>query len=130
CPAGADMAAHLPGFRADEPIQARPVGPLGRLGRWARRNPQVAGLLGAVAGLLVVIAVGGVALSLRLGAALRQSESDRTQSEKDRDQAEKDRDAGQSAQREARARLLEAQGAAPRRRPFHRPSGERTRSPP
>ncbi|HJZ58416.1 MAG TPA: serine/threonine-protein kinase, partial [Gemmataceae bacterium] len=112
----ADMADDLHRFLADEPIQARPVGPLGRLGRWARRNPQVAGLLGAVAGLLVVIAVGGVALSLRLGAALRQSESDRTQSEKDRDQAEKDRDAAQSAQREARERLLESQVAEARAR--------------
>jgi WD40 repeat protein/tetratricopeptide (TPR) repeat protein len=125
-PSAAELADDLHRFLADEPIRARPVGPLGRLGRWARRNPQVAGLLGTVAGLLLVIAVGGVGLSVRLGAALRQSERDREQSEKDRGQAEADRDTARRAQREARERLLESQVAEARARRFGGRPGQRT----
>ena len=42
-------------FVNDEPIKARRVGPLERLGRWCRRNPTVASLTAAV---LVLMAVG------------------------------------------------------------------------
>src|SRR5207302_10058060 len=39
------LAEDLRHYLADEPVQARPVGALARLGRWCRRNPAVAGLL-------------------------------------------------------------------------------------
>jgi serine/threonine protein kinase len=42
------LAGDLRRFLADEPIQARRIGPLERLGRWGRRNPLVAGLSAAV----------------------------------------------------------------------------------
>jgi WD40 repeat protein/serine/threonine protein kinase len=42
------MAEDLRRFLADEPIRARRLGPLERLGRWGRRNPLVAGLSAAV----------------------------------------------------------------------------------
>jgi WD40 repeat protein/tetratricopeptide (TPR) repeat protein len=62
-----DCAAYLKG----EPIRARPVGPLGRLGRWCRRNPVVAGLAGLaallLAGLFAVITVSHVRTSAALG---------------------------------------------------------------
>ncbi len=54
----AELAADLRRWLAGEPVLARPVGPLGRLTRWSRRNPLVAGLLAA----LVVIFVSGFAV--------------------------------------------------------------------
>jgi eukaryotic-like serine/threonine-protein kinase len=44
----AELAADLGRFLRQEPIHARPVGPLGRLARWSRRNPALAALVGAV----------------------------------------------------------------------------------
>jgi serine/threonine-protein kinase len=43
------LAEDLRRFQAGETIRARPVGPLGRLGRWCRRRPLVASLLAGVA---------------------------------------------------------------------------------
>ncbi len=53
----AELAADLARFLADEPIHARPVGRLERLGRWCRRNPAPALLAGA----LIVTSVAGLA---------------------------------------------------------------------
>ena len=53
----AALAEDLRRFLADEPIQARRIGPLERLGRWGRRNPLVAGLSAAI---VVVTALGFV----------------------------------------------------------------------
>jgi len=50
-----DLAEDLRRFRDGEPIRARPVGRLARLGKWARRRPAVAGLL---LGVLLVTALG------------------------------------------------------------------------
>jgi serine/threonine-protein kinase len=46
--AAGDLADELRRFLDGRPVLARPVGPLGRGWKWARRNPTVAGLLGAV----------------------------------------------------------------------------------
>ena len=55
------MGDDLGRFLADEPIKARQVSALERYWRWARRNPLIAGLVGAVAALLIVVAFGSIA---------------------------------------------------------------------
>src|SRR5579884_331875 len=50
-----ELGEDLQRFVNDEPIKARRVGSLERLGRWCRRNPALAGLMAAV---LVLMAVG------------------------------------------------------------------------
>jgi hypothetical protein len=70
----AALAEDLRRFRAGEPIVAQPVGTLERTGRWWLRNPRWAAMLLVVAGLLLVIAGGASALSLRLNRALQHAE--------------------------------------------------------
>jgi tetratricopeptide (TPR) repeat protein/tRNA A-37 threonylcarbamoyl transferase component Bud32 len=52
-----ELAADLRRWLAGEPIHARPVGRVGRVWRWCRRKPAVAGLTAA----LVVVFLGGFA---------------------------------------------------------------------
>jgi hypothetical protein len=54
------LAEDLRRFLEGQPIQARPIYHLERLGRWCRRNPLLAGLVTSVALLLVVLAVGAL----------------------------------------------------------------------
>ena len=49
----ADLAEDLRRFLEDRPIMARPSGTVGRLRRWSRRNPRVAGLSATILATLV-----------------------------------------------------------------------------
>jgi eukaryotic-like serine/threonine-protein kinase len=51
------LAADLRRFLNGEPTRARPVGPLGRLTRWCRRNPALAAVTGSLAAALLAVAV-------------------------------------------------------------------------
>jgi serine/threonine-protein kinase len=53
-----ELAEDLRRFLAGEPIRARPVGPVERLGRWCRRNPKLAGAAATILLLLLVVSVG------------------------------------------------------------------------
>ncbi|MCO5168905.1 MAG: tetratricopeptide repeat protein [Planctomycetes bacterium] len=55
----AALAADLEAYLEHRPIQARPVGPLGRAARWARRNPWVAASLAAATFVALLGGVGG-----------------------------------------------------------------------
>jgi WD40 repeat protein/serine/threonine protein kinase len=78
----AALAEDLRRFLADEPIQARRIGPLERLGRWGRRNPLVAGLTAAV---VLVTACGFAATTAQTRAA--QEERNTAQQQRDEVQA-------------------------------------------
>jgi WD40 repeat protein len=71
------LAEDVRRFLADRPIQARRSTWRERTWRWCRRNPAVATLSGALLLLLLVVAVGGVAMSLQLNSALGQARDDR-----------------------------------------------------
>jgi serine/threonine protein kinase len=64
-----EFAQDLKRFLAGEPILARPVGPLGRLWRWAKRKPVLAALWSA---LLVAIAIGLSGIVWQWRSAMRQ----------------------------------------------------------
>lgn len=67
---GSALAADLRRFLAGEPVTARRISVFGRAWRWCKRNRAVAALLGAVATLLILLAVGSVAAAVRLDGAL------------------------------------------------------------
>jgi formylglycine-generating enzyme required for sulfatase activity/predicted Ser/Thr protein kinase len=51
---GEELADELDRWSRGEPILSRPLGLFARTGRWIRRNPQVAGLIGAVCAALLL----------------------------------------------------------------------------
>jgi eukaryotic-like serine/threonine-protein kinase len=90
-----ELADDLQRFLDHKPIRARPVGHLGRLARWARRNPVPAGLVGAlvVTGLAALSAIlwqwsKADALAKSLAKANIQSEERRLRAVHAQEQAE------------------------------------------
>ena len=71
-----DLAEDLRRFLEDRPIRARPAGPAGRLRRWSRRNPGVAGLSATVVATLVVGIVVSTILTIRATRAERGARSE------------------------------------------------------
>ena len=92
----AALAADLRRFLDGRPIAARPVGPLGRLWRWSRRNPWVAAFLlalglGAIGSAWQAVRATGAERAAKLAEAATRKEWDRAQTERGRAQAERDR---------------------------------------
>jgi serine/threonine-protein kinase len=87
-PSADELAEDLENFLARRPIAARPVGTLGRLGRWCRRQPVIAGLSAAL--MLVVL----VSFPLILWSWRRAVEQERlaeqrlTETRRERDRAD------------------------------------------
>ena len=69
-----ELADELWRFLRGEPIQARPVGPLGRSWRWCRRNPRLAVLAATVVVLVLSLAVVSFGFANRI-ATTRDSEN-------------------------------------------------------
>jgi WD40 repeat protein/serine/threonine protein kinase len=91
-PSAEALASDLRRFLADEPIQARRIGPLERLGRWGRRNPLVASLTAAVV-LVTALGFAGVFGQMQVAQAKeRQAERKEQEAKEQRDVAQQQRD--------------------------------------
>jgi WD40 repeat protein len=73
-PSAQALADDMHRFRSHQAIRARHVTHVERLGRWCRRNPLAASLVGLAAALLVVIAIGASAGVVLLERQLRRAE--------------------------------------------------------
>jgi serine/threonine protein kinase/WD40 repeat protein len=78
-PSADAFAEELRRFLADEPLTIRPPSPRERFARWRRRNPGIARLSLAVAGLLVLLAAGGLVAAFVF--YHKQREADRAKEE-------------------------------------------------
>jgi WD40 repeat protein/tRNA A-37 threonylcarbamoyl transferase component Bud32 len=94
------LADDLERWLRGEPISARPVGPVERGWRWARRNPVVAGLAAA---LLLALATGVVVASGLAAWALTEARRAMEEAQAARQAEGQAEDARGAAQREARA---------------------------
>jgi eukaryotic-like serine/threonine-protein kinase len=94
------LAEDLGRFSAGEPIRARPTGSVERFGRWCRRKPAVAGLIGALAAAIVAGFAGITALWLRADANRQSAVSNQILAESSLTDARQQR-----AQAEANFRL-------------------------
>jgi WD40 repeat protein/serine/threonine protein kinase len=78
-----ELAADLERFLDDQPVKARRISALERLGRWARRNRAVAAALGVIALLLIGVALASSLAALRFERlateANRRGEAERRQ---------------------------------------------------
>jgi WD40 repeat protein/serine/threonine protein kinase len=102
-PSAEALAADLRRFLADEPVRARRVGPLERLGRWGRRNPLVAGLSAAVA-LVAALGFAGVFDQMQVAQANeRQAQTHAVKAERKEQEAKDERDEAQRQRDEVKA---------------------------
>jgi eukaryotic-like serine/threonine-protein kinase len=103
-----ELADDLERWQKMEPIKARPIGPLGRLIRWRRRNPRLAAV--ATTAVLIILALSGIYYArlivenAKTREALRKETQARSQAVAALNQAE-------SAQRESQNSELRAQAA-------------------
>jgi len=69
------LACELERWCEDEPILARPVGPIERLWRWCLRKPLIAGLSAATVVLIVTVAIGSAIAAIRINQERKRAEA-------------------------------------------------------
>ncbi|MBI3866320.1 MAG: protein kinase, partial [Planctomycetia bacterium] len=105
---GAELADDLRRWQNVEPIRARPIGPIGRLVRWCRRNPAVAALTIAVAALLVTIAVTSSVAALRLNHLAQRERDAAERADTARRRAEESQQSAEEAHKQADLERIDA----------------------
>jgi WD40 repeat protein/serine/threonine protein kinase len=103
----AALAADLQRFIDDEPIQARRVSPAERFRRWCRHNPAVAGLLAAVAVLLVGVAGVATVAAFRIAGARDEATRNAREALQARENEGAQRKLAEASARESRQRLIQ-----------------------
>jgi serine/threonine-protein kinase len=110
-PTALELAEDLGRFLADEPILARPVPAWERVMRWCARNPRVAVLLGAVAFLLVTVALGSLAAAWKISLEKEKAENNAQAEKLARDEANHNAEAEKRARKDADSNAQEAKEA-------------------
>jgi WD40 repeat protein/serine/threonine protein kinase len=116
-PSADALAEDLRRYLADEPIQARRIGPLERLGRWGRRNPLVAALSAAVV-LITALGFAGVFGQMQVAQAnerkakehAAEAEQQKQAARQQRDEAQRQSDVVQALNEKLQATQAELRG--------------------
>jgi len=95
------LADDLARLRRNEPIQARPIGMLGRGIKWARRRPAAAALVVVSTAALIGLLVGGWLVSAALARAYDLANEHADDAERERGEAATQRDLAQDARQVA-----------------------------
>ena len=103
-----DLAADLERYLNGEAIKARPIGPIQRTVRWAKRHPSAAALVGVVGLAAVALLLGSWWYSLQLASALTVAEDRRREADTQRIEAEAQRLEAETQKREAQTQKKEA----------------------
>jgi serine/threonine protein kinase len=112
-PSAEALAADLRRFLADEPIRARRVGPVERLGRWGRRNPLVAGLSAAVV-LVAALGFAGVYGQMQVAQANEhEAQEHAVKAEKKEQEAKKGHDEVKALNQELRETQAQLRSTRP-----------------
>ncbi len=107
----AEMAADLRSFLEGRPILARRIGPVERVVRWSRRNPDLAASMAAVLLVLSFSSLGMALLWRRAESQRRRADELLVLSEKQRQEAETSRAEAERSRGEAEAHFTKARAA-------------------
>ncbi len=111
-----EVADDLGRWQRGEPIQARPVGIMGRLWKWARRRPTAAALTAVTLLATMAFLPSSLAYSARVTAAYRLAEQNRKDAESRRREADGQRAEADAQRAEADAQRREAESRRAQRR--------------